>query len=90
MKTSGNAPESSSRIEVVSGEGNDSVLALLQWARENDVKVIITVETDAEADLVEAFNATSEQELRVRLENNVAESKMWMATQCRPIPASVI
>ena len=90
MKTSGNAPESSSRVEVVSGEGNDSVLALLQWARENDVKVIITVETDAEADLVEAFNATSEQELRVRLENNVAESKMRMATQCRPIPASVI
>lgn len=42
----------------------NKVLALLEWARENNVDVSLTIETDAEGDLEEAFDDLMEQEPR--------------------------
>lgn len=45
-------------------EDKDRVLALLEWARQNNIDVSITIETDAEGDLEEAFDDLMEQEPR--------------------------
>lgn len=61
-KDSDDATESPSRKAQVYREDKDRVLALLKWSRENNVDISITIETDAEGDLKEAFDTLMEQE----------------------------
>lgn len=63
-ENSENDAEFPSREAQAQAEGKNRVLALLEWAQENNMDVSITIETDAEGDLKEAFDALTEQKPR--------------------------
>lgn len=62
-KSAENSPKSLSSVEVksISESKDQEAFVLLQWAQENDVRLSITLETDAEGDLKEAFETLTKE-----------------------------